>query len=75
MGHEKKSGDVRHVVPDEQWLKQTEVGGYFVNDGNAINLLNEEMSVLRTELLDQASVKINAQYEELLEIERGLYGN
>ena len=75
LGHEKKSGDVRHVVPDEQWLKQTEVGGYFVNDGNAINLLNEEMSVLRTELLDQASVKINAQYEELLEIERGLYGN
>jgi len=66
---------IRKIIPEEQWLDLKDVGGYFVNDGKITNLLNEEVFVLKTELIDEASTTMNIQYDQLLDVERKYYEN
>lgn len=75
LGSRGKNEDVQAVIPKEQWLDPSVVGGYFVNQGQAATLLTEGSSELQAELLDSASEEVNAQFESLLEIERSLSKN
>ncbi|MCX7112433.1 MAG: AAA family ATPase [Proteobacteria bacterium] len=75
LGHKMDATKIRQIIPEEQWLNLKDVGGYFVNDGKITNLLNEEVFVLKTELIDEASTTMNIQYDELLDVERKYYDN
>lgn len=57
------------VVPSDTWVSSKNVGGYFIDKGKANQLIDQELGLLKTELVDSASEIINDEYEALLDIE------
>jgi ABC-type lipoprotein export system ATPase subunit len=63
------SQDIHPIVPQNVWLRPSEVSGYFVHDGIVDPLKTEEPPVLKCEWLDTASDLINEDYDALLKLE------
>ncbi|MBR8146342.1 AAA family ATPase [Burkholderia vietnamiensis] len=61
---------VSQIMPENEWLKAEQVSGLFVNNGTVENLVDDELGLLKVELIDNASSLINTQYEELFEVDR-----
>jgi predicted ATPase len=66
----KYKGKVTNILPDNTWLKEGGVNGYFVENGQLIGLYDNDLNMFKTELIDTASDLVNSEYEMLLEIER-----
>ncbi len=60
---------VLKIIPREQWIDPSMVGGCFVYDGFVENLFDNELTMLRTELVDTASDIVNNEYDQLFSIE------
>ena len=60
---------VSSVLPEETWLNKEKVNGYFVSEGKLNNLYDNELNMLKAELIDSASDLVNAEYDKLFEIE------
>ena len=71
----KKPEVTAKVIPNDTWVSSKNVGGYFIDNGKANQLRDEELGVLKTELVDSASEVINDEYEALLDIEEGSNSN
>jgi len=60
---------VSKVIPDDEWINPELVNGYFVSDGLVSALYDNDMKMLKTELVDSASDLVNIEYEKLFFIE------
>ena len=60
----------RENLTATQLLKQSDFSAYFVSDGTVDNAVDEENGLIKNELIDGASDKINCFADDLMYLER-----
>lgn len=66
----KLEGIVSDIVPKDLWISSRNLGGYFVSNGGVESLIDSDVNMLRVELVDSASEKINEEYDALWQLEQ-----
>jgi len=60
---------VAEIIHSNSWVKYNDIAGYFVSNGKLSNLCDDKLKVIKTEIVDSASDKINLEYDNLFNIE------
>ncbi len=60
----------RENLISTQLLKQSDFSAYFVSDGTMNNAVDDENGLIKNELIDGASDKINGFADDLMYLER-----
>jgi len=68
---QKFENEVSKVIDKSQWINPNTVGGFLVDGGHLINLFDNELNMLKTELIDSASSRINNEYDQIFNLEYG----
>ena len=64
---------VSRVIPMDLWLFAEEVSAYYVANGTATSIIDDDLQEIKAELIDEVSQTINEQYEQLSNIEYAEY--
>ncbi len=64
-----KTKAVESIISKDSWLKYDNITGYFVTNGQLNDLCDDELKMLKTELIDTASELVNQEYDRLFEVE------
>ena len=51
------------------WINSENLGAYYINDGTYESIIDDELDLLKVELIDSASKTINEEYDFLLDLE------
>lgn len=62
--------ETSEVIARDEWIKPNSLNGYFVSDGSVNALFDENLLMLKTELIDVASDLVNKEYEQIFEIDK-----
>ena len=62
---------VSKVINEDLWLNPEKVNAFYVDGGKIEDIIDDELKVIKAEVIDEISKKINKEFEELLEIEVG----
>ena len=65
----KDPAKVNDIIPKELWMPSDNVSSYMLADGNATNIIDDELGEIKAELIDNISNEINRQYESLLQFD------
>lgn len=60
---------VDKIISKETWIDVKDISVYFLNNGNASNMVNIDECIISLDNLDNVSEIINKEFDELLEIE------
>ena len=60
---------VNDIIHKDLWIPSENVSSYMLADGNATNIIDEELGEIKAELIDSISNEINRQYESLLQLD------
>ncbi len=60
---------VKLIVPESYWINPEDVSVYYLNNGEAKNILDRKEAIIDKEYIDSVSKIINAEFDELLNIE------
>jgi predicted ATPase len=66
-----KKEKVSKVVNSNFWLNPDEVNAFYVEGGKIKDIIDEELKVIKAEVIDEISKEINREFEALLDIEVG----
>jgi len=69
LGKGVSSRALRSVISDDFWIDADEVAGYFVDQGKACSMMDEDVPALKWDLLDHASDEINDLFNKMVDIE------
>lgn len=59
---------VENIIPKKYWIDVNDISVYFLNNGEAKNLINIEECLINLDDLDSVSEIINKEFDELLEM-------
>ena len=65
---QKNPTEVSALIPKHLWIDPKRVSAYFVENGTARSIMDEELQHINAEEIDQASTLTNELYDKLLEI-------
>lgn len=57
------------VIPEQYWLNFEEVAAWYVNDGMVECILDQELKLIKAEVIDGVSSMLNADYDRLMDLE------
>lgn len=57
-----------HIVARDRWLDPLDVKGYYVSGGKTESLMDNDLHLLRSELVDSVTKKINDEFDRLFEL-------
>ena len=63
---------VSNIIPESSWLDYAQTRTYFVSDGGAHSIMDEEIGMIKAESIDSISDTLNKEFEQLLNIECNL---
>jgi len=66
---QKNPDEVNTLIPKQFWIDPRRVSAYFVENGTARSIMDEELQHINAEEIDRASDLTNSLHEQLLEIE------
>lgn len=61
--------DISKITPANTWLNFEKINGYYINSGELTNLRDEELRMLKTELIDSASELSNEEYDAIFKVD------
>jgi len=61
----KQPTKIAEIIEKDEWLNIDKISGYFVKDGQINSLIDKDLSMLRTELIDSASDDVNKEYDAM----------
>jgi hypothetical protein len=64
-----KRNKVSEVISKELWLNPDEVNAFYVDNGTITDILDEELRMIKAEVIDQISEEINREFDHLMDIE------
>ena len=64
-----KKEKVSKVIDEQFWLNPDEVNAFYVDEGKIENIMDDELKVIKAEVIDEISKEINREFEALLDIE------
>ena len=66
-----KIGDkkVEKIIPKDLWINYNKISAYFIENGEAIDMMDNETHLINTEYIDRASEILNDDFEKLLELD------
>lgn len=62
-------GKVNEVIPEVLWQPTENVAAYYLNDGSAMSIIDEELGEIKAELIDEVSRTINEEYDVIYNVE------
>jgi hypothetical protein len=65
---QKNPEEVNILIPKQFWIDPRRVSAYFVENGTARSIMDEELQHICAEEIDKASTLTNEMYDRLLEI-------
>ena len=65
---QKNPDEVSALIPKHLWIDPKRVSAYFVENGTARSIMDEELQHINAEEIDKASTLTNEMYDKLLEI-------
>ena len=65
---QKNPEEVNALIPKHLWIDPKRVSAYFVENGTARSIMDEELQHISAEEIDKASTLTNEMYDKLLEI-------
>ena len=64
-----KPEKVKEIVPEALWLPTERVAAYFLKDGAAASIIDDELGEIDPKLIDLVSREINKKYGQITDIE------
>ncbi|NDV58091.1 ATP-binding protein [Bacteroides sp. 519] len=61
--------EVATIVPTQNWISYEKVRVYFVDNGKATSILDEEIKQIKAETIDEVSSILNQEYDQLMDID------
>lgn len=58
--------EINKIISKDLWLPTENVSAYILENGVAVNIIDEELGEIRAELIDKISQVINNQFEQIL---------
>jgi predicted ATP-dependent endonuclease of OLD family len=68
LNHKHIAG-ISDVIPENMWLDEKNINGFFVERGTTIELFDQDLKMFKTELIDSASDLVNKEYTQLFNLE------
>ena len=65
---QKKPDEVNALIPKRFWIDPRRISAYFVENGTARSIMDEELQHINAEEIDKASTLTNELYDKLLDI-------
>ena len=62
-------GKVNEVIPEVLWQPTENVAAYYLNDGSAMSIIDEELGEIKAEMIDEVSRTINEEYDVIYNVE------
>ena len=62
-------GKVNEVIPEVLWQPTENVAAYYLNDGSATSIIDEELGEIKAEMIDEVSRTINEEYDAIYNVE------
>ena len=66
---QKHREEVEKIISSDYWLDFKDIDVFYVSDGVAESIMDEETKQIKAERIDGISIALNEEYERLLEIE------
>lgn len=66
---QKYEGDVKKIIDKNIWLKLEKISAYKVENGTLTDIADKELGILKVEEIDNASRKINEEFDKLYNLE------
>jgi predicted ATPase len=66
--HPEKIGEIQAIIPQINWLNPKQFTAYYVGEGTAKTIFNQETGVINESVLDEASEIIGSDFDDLMEI-------
>ena len=60
--------EVDRIIPESLWLKYENMGAYYMEEGNAKDIMDEEVREIDHDVIDGASRELNSQYDAMMEV-------
>jgi predicted ATPase len=60
--------EVKDIVPQELWLNPTDVGAWYVENGTARSIIDQETNLIKAEKIDGISEVLNAEYDKIMDV-------
>lgn len=64
-----KQSEAHTVIDKSQWLNPSKVSSFLVDSGMLSNIIDEEMGLIKAEMIDGASERINREFDTLFALE------
>lgn len=68
---QKHGSKVEKVIDKSTWLNPKKTGGFFVDSGILTNLIDDDLKLFKSELIDSASEIINREFDAIFDVEHG----
>ena len=59
---------VDEIVPEVLWLPTERVAAYFLKDGAATSIIDDELGEIKAEMIDEVSIILNQEYDNIYDI-------
>jgi predicted ATPase len=60
--------EVKDIVPQALWLNPDNVGAWYVENGTARSIIDEETKLIKAEKIDGISEVLNAEYDKIMDV-------
>jgi predicted ATP-dependent endonuclease of OLD family len=64
-----KADEISQIIPKQCWLSTDNVTAYYLCNGTARNIIDEEYNIISADDLDNISNKISEQFDQLINLE------
>jgi predicted ATPase len=64
-----KADEISRIIPKKCWLSTDDVTAYYLCNGTARNIIDEEYNIISADDLDNISNKISEQFDQLINLE------
>ena len=64
-----KGEAVKQITPTDYWVDFSEIGAWFVQDGQVSSILDMEEELIQSEAIDEVSHELNRDFDELMKLE------
>jgi predicted ATP-dependent endonuclease of OLD family len=64
-----QAAEVGKIINKKTWLKPHQVAAYYVENGVLTNIIDDELQLIKAEMIDQASGLVNQEFNQLFELD------
>ena len=72
VAQKKNREEVTKIIAEESWVNPDEFNAYYVADGTVMHIFNRDTGLIDENELDSASEEINGDFEQLMDIYKGI---